>query len=510
MPFMISVPKPNHADSTEYDQKYRFGYFETCGKRRGQEDAIAWHVLQPNELIPTGESERLHPIEIGHRLWTTYQLLDTPELKAGTTASTTIYDGHGHFITATLADAVSFLVVYDLDGEALGVVRLNSVTHKPDQLLERKRIERAGGTVELIHPESNFYRVNGILAVSRAIGDHADDLKEGGVCSEATIDIVDLEHICQTLRLDRNYVHTVQIIATCDGFTDGSREKQTKRDHENYLLNCLRRLNCPTQMTEDQLAASLAQLAINDGSMDNVSVAVQTVTNSSVFVGVYDGHAGKKASSYVATHIGKVFKAQCALTREAYRQQALSVDTRAETYQRDNHDEEVELTLDQLWNRLDLLTRNYYAYVTRRLDENSLEYQVAHHLVEILHGVQSKDAQIKAYYDYLYEPSLVRNLTNIELIQQDTSIPAVNLLKFIAIVIATLATLLVPGLVMMALVHYTTGQQPFDLLKGEGERFSQEIQPIKEKFVFFRMEPFASPDEYLSPVPVYALMPMAD
>ena len=47
-----------------------------------------------------------------------------------------------------------------------GVSEALSVDHKPGDMLERARIENAGGFVE-------FNRVNGNLALSRAVGDFA-------------------------------------------------------------------------------------------------------------------------------------------------------------------------------------------------------------------------------------------------------------------------------------------------------------------------------------------------
>ena len=75
----------------------------------------------------------LTPTQIGYRLWTTYQLLDANlgDIPDGTTAFTTVYDGKNNLVTATLADAAAFAAVDGADNQLLGVVRLNSITHKP-------------------------------------------------------------------------------------------------------------------------------------------------------------------------------------------------------------------------------------------------------------------------------------------------------------------------------------------------------------------------------------------
>ncbi|WP_419418577.1 hypothetical protein ACNVED_08405 [Legionella sp. D16C41] len=204
MPKVILHVK-NHPPDFDYEnasyqhENQAFGYFETLNQwhRDAQEDSLAWETLEENSL------DSLSPEEIGRRLWTTYRELDKQWqdehnrkgtiCNAGTTASTTIYDGKGNLITATLADAASFAAVYSSDNQLLGVVRLNSVTHKPTDKTEELRINRAGGYVSFVN---GVGRVCKQLAVSRAIGDN--NLKNVGVCSESTIDITDINGLAQT------------------------------------------------------------------------------------------------------------------------------------------------------------------------------------------------------------------------------------------------------------------------------------------------------------------------
>ncbi len=116
-------------------------------------------------------------------------------------------------------------------------------------------------------------------------------------------------------KLDAKDVGIIQIITTCDGFTDGAKEKQTKEDHERYLLQKLIALNAPGLMSQESLAKELADAAIADGSHDNISIVVYTIQNdTAALIGVYDGHGGKTASTFVAERISSLFVTQCNLS----------------------------------------------------------------------------------------------------------------------------------------------------------------------------------------------------
>ena len=299
------------------EQLARFGCFETLGHRQRQEDALAWHEMQEKDI------SHLTPEAIGHRLWTTYQLLDAAlgDITDGTTASTTVYDGKNHLITATLADAASFAAVYGSDNQLLGVVRLNSITHKPDNQNEHARIKQAGSFVDF---RCDVPRVRGELAVSRAIGDRAFGK---AVPADAQIDMMSFDELAKQLGTDSKSIAKVQVITTCDGFTDGAGDAQTKEDQEAYLSKLLHQRYVST-LSESNLAEKLAKRAIEDGSGDNVSVSVQTIIpgqKTPTVQGVYDGHGGVKAAHYVAKNMFSVFKKQCQLKNTAYAAQSKSI-----------------------------------------------------------------------------------------------------------------------------------------------------------------------------------------
>ncbi|MCE0722485.1 MULTISPECIES: PP2C family serine/threonine-protein phosphatase [Legionella] len=323
---ITSLPNDKGIDVCELVKEHHFGLYETIGARPSQEDAAfaCWYARE--------HFKYLTPQEIGRRLWTSYHLvniLGRNMMYGGTTASTTVYDGHGALITATLADSLSFAAIFDKQGEITGVVRLNNIIHHPN--VELERIQRAGGTVF-------FDRINGQLAVSRAIGDF--DYNAEVVCADASIDVNYLDEIYEHIGISKENVGKVQLITTCDGFTE-PLAFQTKKEHEQWLLNCLKEIPSASALEEQLLAKMLANKALEWGSRDNISIAVQTLSlNVPFLVGIYDGHGGKGASRYTAENIGAIFDYQCSLTQEAYAQQSLSADKNFTIYYRDNKDRE--------------------------------------------------------------------------------------------------------------------------------------------------------------------------
>jgi integrin-linked kinase-associated serine/threonine phosphatase 2C len=323
MPRIIS--KPGRDVARGKDEAHRFAYYETMGHRSGQEDALAWQTFDEGEL------GSVTPEQIGHRLWTTYQKLNASGFakengqKTGTTACTTIIKDN-HLITATLGDTVAFAVIYDTTGAVASVQRLNPKTHKPSDTDEQKRIKDAGGAIL-----GDYVGFLHLVAVSRSLGDFVAQ----GICADATIDIT-------TLSED---AHHVQIITTCDGFTDGAGlTRQTKEGHEAYLREALSAMNGgkPGLLSEETIAERLAEDALTKGSRDNISIAVQSIktegrpATQKAMIGVYDGHGGPALSHFVADHIGDELTRQLALSEDAYAAQPESVPSNRAIYDRDH------------------------------------------------------------------------------------------------------------------------------------------------------------------------------
>ncbi|XP_063529139.1 protein phosphatase 1L [Cydia strobilella] len=158
---------------------------------------------------------------------------------AGTTALLAIMEGN-HLIVANVGDSRG--VMCDLRGNAIPV----SFDHKPQQVREQKRIEAAGGYIAF----NGVWRVAGILATSRAMGDYPLKDKKFVI---ADPDI---------LTFNLNDHKPVFLVLASDGLWDTfSNEEAVKFIKE--------RLDEP-----DYGAKSLTLQAYYRGSVDNITVLV--------------------------------------------------------------------------------------------------------------------------------------------------------------------------------------------------------------------------------------------
>ena len=313
------VSIPGDEDVCLEKKERGFGLYETRGRRSKQEDtaAVVWY--------DEDTFKHLSVEEIGWRLWTSYKIINeqinAPQF-GGSTASTTVYDGKGNLITATLGDSVTFVVVYDLDGNIVSVTRLNETTDHPDE--DKARLARAGASVF----GGRLHRINNSLAMARALGDV--DYLPFGLCDDAHIKSISLA----SLTHDKPAI--VRVITMCDGFTE-PLNSYDKEKQEAFLLGALQLIKETESISEAGLAALLAGFAATQGSGDNISVAVQTLSKLAPFlIGIYDGHGGDRASYYIARNIKTVFEQQCALSPEEYAQQKHSVHHNFMDYYRDH------------------------------------------------------------------------------------------------------------------------------------------------------------------------------
>ena len=158
----------------------------------------------------------------------------------GTTA-TVVYANGRDITCANVGDSRAILVLRNGDTVPL------SIDHKPNRKDERERIEALGGSVSLW----GVWRVEGILAVSRAIGDR---MLKDYVCA-------DPEFIERTITKDDAYI----VIAT-DGLWDVCDNRTVGQVASRVGMNNKRGVQ--------EIAEVLAQEAYSKGSTDNITVLV--------------------------------------------------------------------------------------------------------------------------------------------------------------------------------------------------------------------------------------------
>ena len=340
---VISAPNNDNKLVLDGDPSRKYGLCQNRGQftdnKKGltdndyQEDTLVVHMPNTNPYL------NFTPQEIGDCLKKSLDKLDqkapksskNPNEPVGSTVSTTIWTGT-HLVTATLGDAVAFIAVYGNDNEVIGVTRLNSVIHSPDDKNEQKRIRAidksviypAGRMKKSVKLDDGYSEDTQSIAVTRAIGDNVPfwqkDNGESIISAEAQIDTTTCEKVLDSInrvratkkinKVDYSKDLKFQVITTCDGFTE--RTDKSKEDHENYLLEKLKAIYKPGNLDEVKLAEDLANEALKDGSTDNVSVAVMTLDpNKPFLVGVFDGHGGNQVSHYLAHQFCPTFYATC-------------------------------------------------------------------------------------------------------------------------------------------------------------------------------------------------------
>ncbi len=264
------------------------------GREVGNQDSAMLVELGHEEIYGQNNTHFADQANYVQILASTYHQLDlrfNPILYSGGTTAATNLLVNNQLFTATLADASSFLIAYNQDGEVMTVTRLNQVTHKPAWSEERSRIEASDGFIM-------NGRVNGQLAVSRAIGDN----NHRGVIAEPSIDVLDLNAFSDSAKL--------QLLVCSNGFTDqfGSNfatSTDEKIAQEQGLLKLLKTLNLENK-TETEVAELLLNAAQNDPTTyDDTTLILTTLepTANMRLFGVYDGHGPD--GGLIATEVAK-------------------------------------------------------------------------------------------------------------------------------------------------------------------------------------------------------------
>ncbi|KAL2934488.1 putative protein phosphatase 2C 51 [Bienertia sinuspersici] len=182
-------------------------------------------------------------------------------LLAGTTATIALLMDN-ELVVANVGDSKALLCsekLHNNEGTSLSILDVVELTkdHHPDRDDEKARIEDSGGFVTL----SGVPRVNGILAVSRSIGDVY--LKRYGVISEP--EFVDWRLL--------NAREVILVVAS-DGIFESLSTQEVCTHLHNTHSQAEDQKRWTSKSEPSSLAECLVNTALNKGSTDNLSVVV--------------------------------------------------------------------------------------------------------------------------------------------------------------------------------------------------------------------------------------------
>ncbi|XP_065833349.1 protein phosphatase 1B-like isoform X2 [Oscarella lobularis] len=169
---------------------------------------------------------------------------DFPEETSGTTAVGVLIT-ETHVIFANCGDSRGLIC-------RGGDVAFATKDHKPYEPLEKERIEKAGGNVVL-------QRVNGSLAVSRALGDLAYKRVEKLSLQEQLVS--PMPDVVETERQEGDEF----VVLACDGVWDVMKNEEVSAYVRRKML---------TTDNLTQIGSDLVDTCLNKGSRDNMSVII--------------------------------------------------------------------------------------------------------------------------------------------------------------------------------------------------------------------------------------------
>lgn len=246
---------------------------EIKGPRPGQEDRLVVANLRGFNRLAIEDQERALKTA-----FVDMQMKHGHIPEQGTTACVAtawIANGRIHATTAHLGDAEAYIVIVD-ETEKPFVTRLNKNLHDPQN--EAKRLIATNRMV-------SRGRVNGLLAVSRAIGD-PEILNHP---SDHMADIDRLKHVDDSHGIPFQFgKQKAFLIVACDGLFEQFKSGDNKQEKESFVLS-----HVVTHKTSRNIARELTRTAYKK-SRDNISVAVLHIQDATpISAAVFDGHGGE-------------------------------------------------------------------------------------------------------------------------------------------------------------------------------------------------------------------------
>jgi len=189
---------------------------------------------------------------------------------AGTTAAVILLERPPPAVGAPRGEVVAHVAnagdshVYLLD-RASGAVERLSEEHSPKEPAEVERVTKAGGRVD-------YGRIGGVLAVTRALGDHALKAEARAAGLTAQPAVVSRPVSCAT---------SLALVAVSDGVLEGVKEEEELGAIvRGALLGADAGRRGPSAAAEEA-AKRLVDAALNQGSRDNISALVIPLNETS-------------------------------------------------------------------------------------------------------------------------------------------------------------------------------------------------------------------------------------
>jgi len=227
---------------SKVDPEEHVSYYAVFDGHAGT-DAACYAASNLHELLVASSHYPSDPVQAFNDAFLTCDKdFTTSSKKSGSTAVCALFKGD-YIYLAWLGDSIATLV---RDGVTVKIMD----SHKPNRDDERARVESLGGTVILW----GTWRVNGQLAVSRAIGDG-----EYKPFVSAQPDITTIA---------RNGTEDFVIVA-CDGLWDTVTPEEATEVVMTYLKE-----NQTRDGDLENLSAKLASVAKEKGSSDNITIIV--------------------------------------------------------------------------------------------------------------------------------------------------------------------------------------------------------------------------------------------
>ncbi|CAF0944906.1 unnamed protein product [Rotaria sordida] len=183
-----------------------------------------------------------------------------PDDKSGTTAISCLIDAERVYFL-NVGDSRAILVSNE------GRILLATKDHKPSDQMERQRIQEAGGTVLI-------QRVNGSLAVSRALGDFEYKNNSNRRPDQQLVS-PEPEVTCHTRNLtidsSKQEEQVAFIVLACDGIWD----VVTNEELATYILG---RMHVTDDLSE--ICNSVLDMCLYKGSKDNMSLIIIAFKNA--------------------------------------------------------------------------------------------------------------------------------------------------------------------------------------------------------------------------------------